>query len=159
MLELQNSMPLYWFHIDTTEQPQIVAERIRPLVGEDPGWWKYLWRSWWRVGPPFIGSVGDNSFRLRRDIHYRNSFLPLIRGHIFPVGTGTRINVTMHLHPVVGLFILFLLAAAAHGAAWGLFAFAGALTAAGFFPEALKAQRLLTDALLKTDAKVPPGPQ
>jgi hypothetical protein len=151
-------MPLYWFHVDTTEQPQIVAERIRPLVGKDPGWWEYLWRSWWRVGPPFIGSLGDNSFRLRRDIHYRNSFLPVIRGHIFPAGTGTRINVTMHLHPVVGFFMLFFLVAISHRAAWGFCACGFALMAGGFFPEALIAQRLLTNALLKTETKVP-GPQ
>ena len=59
---------------------------------------------------------------------------------------------TMHLHPVVALFMLFYLGATGHGAAWGLFAFGVALTVGAFFPEALKAQRLLTNALLKTEA-------
>jgi hypothetical protein len=46
-------------------------------------------------GPPFIGSVQDHSFRIRRDIRYRNSFLPLVWGHIVPTPTGTRVIVTV----------------------------------------------------------------
>lgn len=164
MLELHNPMPLYWFHIDSPEQPQVLAKRIRSIVREEPGWrgiFRRIWRRDEPSGPPFIGSVGDASFKLRRDIRGRNSFLPLVWGHIIPTETGARVNVTMYIHPVVALFMVFWLGSTGSGALtdtsafhlilWGMFVFGVALTTGGFFPEALKAQRLLTITILKSE--------
>ena len=102
-----------------------------------------------------------NELRFYRDIRYRNSFLPRIYGKVVPSPGGAQVDVLMTLHPVVALFILFWLGAVGFGAAvtaahsslqaalfpLGMFVFGVALTFVGFFPEALKARRLLEQNL------------
>jgi hypothetical protein len=107
--------------------------------------------------PTFVGSVQDYSFKLRRDIRYRNSFLPRIRGHLVVIPSGTRVMVLMFVHPGVGVFMMFWLGITGYAALkassssangiWGMFAFGLALLAAGFFPEAKRAKRLLLTAI------------
>lgn len=113
------------------------------------------------TGPPFIGSVQAESFAIRRDIRGRNSFLPRIKGRIIPAPTGSRISMTMFIHPFTALFMIFWLGIVGNGALmatsrtalipWGMFIFGVALTAGGFFPEALKAKRMLS-ALFRDSA-------
>jgi hypothetical protein len=55
---------------------------------------------------PFEGEVGDRKFDVRRAITYRNSFLPQIRGKISGAAEGSRIAVTMRLHPFVLIFMM-----------------------------------------------------
>jgi integrase len=57
--------------------------------------------------PPFIGTIRGDSFRMQRDIRYRNSFLPVIRVHVQAEGVGTRVTATMMLHPLVAIFMRF----------------------------------------------------
>lgn len=152
-------MPFYSFNLDVDMPPQAVAERLKSIVGQTPGLLESMaWRRRDPGGPAFIGTVSDSSFRMRRDIQYRNSFLPLIRGRFGAIGTGTWVSVTMFIHPLVALFIVFCLGVALSVAlsdqagswmGWGFFAFGIALTAAGFFPEAMKARRLISEALLR----------
>jgi hypothetical protein len=150
-------MPIYVFRIDVPFARHVVTERIQSVVREEPplGQW---FRSAGPVVEPFIGRVQDESFKLRRDIRYRNSFLPLVRGRIVPTATGTRVTVTMFLHPFVALFTVFWLGIAGYGAvtdtssglfSWGMFAFGVLLVTGGFFPEAFAAKRILSEALLK----------
>jgi len=54
---------------------------------------------------PFEGEVGDGTFNVQRAITYRNSFLPRIRGTISAAPDGSRIAVTMRLHPLVLVFM------------------------------------------------------
>src|SRR5260370_114671 len=96
-------MPLYWFHLDEPAKPDVLMERLRSIVRQEPGLresFHSMWRSQEPNGPPFIGYVRDDSFSLRRYIRYRNSFLPRIRGRIIPANNGTRINVIMFIHPL-----------------------------------------------------------
>jgi len=51
------------------------------------------------------------TFHMRRDIRYRNSFLPRVHGHVMFDPVGTRVRVTMRLHPVAAGFVLFWLRA------------------------------------------------
>jgi hypothetical protein len=151
-------MPIYRFQIDVNAPPQVVAERLKSIVGEEPGFWGSMaWRSRGSTDSSFVGTVEDDSFRIRRDIRYRNSFLPLIWGRITLTGTGSRIYVTMFLHPLVALFMVFWLVMAGNFAlnlqppslvAVGMFIFGVVLTVAGFFPEAIKAKRLISEAVL-----------
>jgi hypothetical protein len=154
-------MPLYRFHIDATAPPQAVTERLRRAVRKRPGFGEYfrtMWSSRSSGGPPFIGSVQDHSFRIRRDIRYRNSFLPLVWGHIVPTPTGARVIVTMFMPPFTLVFILFWLGIVGRGALmvksaspailWGMFIFGIALCIGGFIPEAVKAKRLLSTIVL-----------
>lgn len=152
-------MPFYSFNLDLDIPPQAVAERLQSIVGQKPGLFESMaWRQHDPGNPPFIGTVSDTSFKMRRDIQYRNSFLPLIRGRFGAIGTGTWVSVTMFIHPLVALFVVFWLGVALSVAVsdqagslmgWGFLAFGIALTAAGFFPEAMKARRLISEALLR----------
>jgi len=149
-------MPLYRFHIDTTVPPQAVTERLRCAVRDSPKFREFFGRKN-PDGPPFIGSVRDFSFRIRRDIRYRNSFLPLVWGHIVPTPMGARVVVTMFMHPLVLAFMLFWLGAVVWGglktassAGLWMSMFAIALSAAGFIPEVVTAKRLLSAIVLSS---------
>jgi len=156
-------MAVFFFHIDVDAPPHLVTERLRSVVREKGEFGKGLGEMSRREPPvisPFAGSVEEGSFKIRRDIGYQNSFLPLIYGRIVPIPTGTRVSVTMFLHPLVVVFVVVGLGSlgvrglvgrsASHGALWGMLAFLIALTAGGFFPEAIKAKRLLAEAVSQT---------
>jgi len=53
----------------------------------------------------FEGSVSENSFKIFRCIHYRNSFLPLIIGSIEAHEYGSTINIRMRMAIPVIVFI------------------------------------------------------
>jgi hypothetical protein len=152
-------MPFYFFHIDAAVPPRAVTERLRYAVRDRPKFSEYwTWKG--PDGPPFIGSVHDSSFRIRRNIRYRNSFLPLVWGRIVPTPTGARIAVTMFMHPFTLAFMLFWLGMVGRGALidksaspaslWGMFVFGIALCTGGFIPEAVKAKRLLSTIVLNS---------
>src|SRR5260370_20806151 len=136
-------MPLYRFHIDATVPPQAVAERVRCAVRDRLKFREYFGQKN-PDGPPFVGSVRDFSFRIRRDIRYRNSFLPLVWGHIVPTPMGARVVVTMFMHPFVLAFMLFWLGMVGWGALKSassaglraMFCFALPLSLPCFIPEA-----------------------
>ena len=157
-------VPLYRFQIRSSLPVQAVLERVCGLVRAAPGFWPSLKESFGsrpERTPPFIGKLEGNEFRIYRDIRYRNSFLPRIYGQVAESLRGTEINVTMSLHPLVTAFLLFWLGAVGFGGVaalasanmkaalipFGMFFFGVVLTLAGFFPEALKARRLLEQNL------------
>ncbi len=157
-------MPFYRFHIEVALPQQVVMERIRALVRKQPGFWQSFGEQWKPQdppSPPFIGSVEEESFKFYRDIRYRNSFLPRVQGRLVATPTGTRVNVIMFLHPFVAVFVTFWLGMVGFGALTifsagevsslipaGMFLFGVALVCGGFFSEAFKAKRILSDALL-----------
>jgi hypothetical protein len=152
-------MPFYRFEIEVNAQPPAVVERLRAIVRGKLSFRESLRQAFpfnKAEGAPFIGSVLDDSFKMRRNIRYRNSFLPMIRGRISSYGVGTRVSVTMFLHPVVVIFMIFWLGMVASVAfsyptlspiPWGMLAFGIALPVGGFIPEAIKAKRLITEAV------------
>jgi hypothetical protein len=164
-------MPFYRFALETVAPPEVVAERLRTIVREEPRASDYSFRNLWKArdksGPPFVGSVHGVAFQLRRDISGRNSFLPRIRGQIIPMANATRVNVIMFMHPFTVVFMLFWLAGVGYGT-WdafahprfpgafdqyillGMFAFGVALSAGGFFPEVTRAKHLLSAAILNS---------
>ena len=155
-------MPLYHFHIDADVPPQAVTERLNVAVRKKLGFRQNIREMFTRgspSGPPFIGSVDAYSFRIRRDIRYRNSFLPLIWGRIVSTPQGARVNITMFLHPFVSIFMLFVLWDLSYKAftvASGSFSFFLGIIIfvvfclAGFIPEAVKARRLLCKIVLSS---------
>jgi hypothetical protein len=154
-------MPLYRFQIHSHLTSEAVLERVGALMRERPGFRQLLKESFGgrpESGPPFIGKVVGNEFKCHRYILYRNSFLPRIRGHVHSSPNGSRIDVMMYLHPVVAVVMLLWLGAVGLGAAAalgqvkrgaaalvpiGLLVFGVVLTLTGFYPEAIKARRLL----------------
>lgn len=78
-------------------------------------------------------------------------------GRMVPTPAGTRVVVTMRMHLLTMVFMLFwfggvgfaaLTENSAHSASlWGMFLFGVALCTVGFVPEAMKAKRLLSSIL------------
>jgi hypothetical protein len=163
-------VPFYRFEIDVDAPPPVVVERLRSIV-RDKLTIRESFRRMWPfgnpIGAPFIGSVQDESFKIRRDIRYRNSFLPMIRGRVTPNGVGARVYVTMFIHPLVALFMIFWFGVVGYGAVsvpstssmipGGMFIFGIALTLGAFIPEAIKARRLISDAVTNSSAGALPG--
>ncbi|MBD2040872.1 WD40 repeat domain-containing protein [Microcoleus sp. FACHB-672] len=56
---------------------------------------------------PYEGTINDSGFDIRRIIHYRNSFLPKIRGRFEPLSQGTLIHVTLRVPTFIIAFLLF----------------------------------------------------
>ena len=163
-------MPFYRFHLDTPLSESAASERIQKFTRPHRAFreWvafniKNITREDNTAGPPFLGTVG-RTFRLRRDIRYRNSFLPLIRGRIVPSARGSRVNVTMFVHRLLALFMIFWFSGLGYGVVqlWvhrkqavpfavlipaAMILFGLALMLACFIPEAIKAKRLLESAI------------
>src|SRR6266540_7483414 len=146
-------MPFYRFQIDSPLPAQTVLLRIHTLVREKPGFWQSVKESFGRRQnncPPFIGKVEGDAFRMYRDIRYRNSFLPQVRGSVVSTSHGSRVLITMYLHPLVALFVLFWLGTVGTGALAalnsqngnsglslipaGMFLFGVVLTVGAFYP-------------------------
>ena len=149
--------------IDVPKPPAEVAADLRAFV-EPRKWFRFSWNH-----KPFEGNVFPTGFRIWRIIHYRNSFRPVLHGHFEETSDGTRVHVTMKLHPLVfgflcywfGFLALFSLAgglasiqnAGANSfllgfgfcAGMGLFGFG--LTYFGFWFEVPKSRKLLEQAL------------
>jgi hypothetical protein len=157
-------MPLYRFHIESPLDSHEVLERIGNLVRKEPAFWPSLKEAFgWRPSntPPFIGKVEGNTFRIYRDIRYRNSFLRRNQGRVEASRHGTSVDVKMTLHPAVAIFMIAWIGAGGFGifgangdanskiwlvpAAFVILGFV--LTSVCFFPEALKARRILQRSL------------
>src|SRR5437763_11727576 len=161
------SMPFYRFHLDTALPEPAAFERVREFTRPRRTFRESIGIAFRRddaASPPFLGTVGRSCFRLRRDIRYRNSFLPLIWGRIVPSPRGSRINVTMFLHPLVAVFMIIWFSGLGYALAqlWvhrkeavpfavlipaAMFLFGVALVLVCFIPEAIKAKRLLESAI------------
>jgi len=159
-------MPFYAFHLDVPAPPDVVAERVRVAVGQVPTFWQSMKSSWRGPKPSgrqFLGKVTGRSFRIRRDIQYRNTFLPLIRGTIVATPNGSRVNVFMFMHPAALTFMLgwfgmlvsvewrLLDANVARSyVPLAMMVFGLVLSLGGFFYEALKVMPLLSEAVFNT---------
>lgn len=156
-------MPLYRFHIDVILSPEAVAERLQSVTCVPPGFFEHLASF---VQPSrarselFFGCVEPSCFRIHRNIRYRNSFLPNIRGRISGSKRGTRVDVLMYMNPFVAAFVAFCLFTASQGAiAYSIthHTFApialimgiSLISMGGFFLEALKAKKMLASLWLE----------
>ena len=116
---------------------------------------------------PFEGEVEQRTFDLKRTIGYQNAFLPRIQGTVDATPGGSRISVTMSLHPVVLVFMTAWLGFAAvgcgallvsglsgRGSVYGalgpavMFVLGWTLAAGGFTFEERIATRLLADVMM-----------
>ena len=149
-------LPYLRYELESGKTPAEVEEAMRAVV--EP---KRLFR-FGGGAQPFEGVVGDGAFDVRRIIGYRNSFLPQIRGTISAAAEGSRISITMSLHPLVLGFMIVWLGGVGAGcfamlmhviqkggtllqvvAPAGMLAFGWLLSAGGFTFEARKAAALL----------------
>jgi hypothetical protein len=155
-------IPLEKFTIHSSLNPDRVRETLLTVV--EPR--QILPWNAKNSAKPYQGEIGDRAFQISRNINYRNSFLPTIDGRITPEGTGSQIEISMSLDPVVFIFmlvwlgmvgnmgILFLLATLSEGKfepaaliLLGMFLFGCLLPFVGFKPEAQKAKKFLIQLL------------
>lgn len=151
-------MPFCMFTLSTSLPLSEVEARIQPLIAPpDP---TFSFQRPEPGGPPFQGSFSPPHFKVSRRIQYRNSFLPVIHGSLGAGAVGSEIRLVMHVHLIVLAFmcvwfggVLFSLSLSSF--AWdephlmplGMAVFGVALTCGGFFPEAIKAARLIREAV------------
>jgi hypothetical protein len=95
-------VPYEQMTIETAQPPATVATKMAGHI--EP-------RRWIRIPfsqkyETFEGTVGEDGFEINRIINYRNSFLPQIKGRFESLRPGTRIIITMKLHPLVLAFMI-----------------------------------------------------
>ena len=82
-----------------------LAAAVKPRLN-----WKqrFQMRNWRRDGK-FMGEVAETRFDIVRDINYRNSFLPFIKGSIALAqsGAGSDVTVSMKMQRLVTIFTGF----------------------------------------------------
>ena len=96
-------LPYDAFTIQTPDSLAIVLEKLAAHIEPSK---TFRW-SFSRDHAPYEGRISDTGFEIHRIIHYRNSFLPIIRGRFDPLPNGTAIHITMGLHPVIIGFLGF----------------------------------------------------
>jgi hypothetical protein len=87
---------LPWRHYEVTSplnQAQIAA--ALQAATTLPSRWSGFWPR--TQSADFEGTVTPGGFTISRIIRYRNSFLPVITGHIDTIATGARVTISMRL--------------------------------------------------------------
>lgn len=115
-MKLSHIIPLRRIVLETSLSPDEVSSVLGEIMGK---------RSWTSMvcmprndDAPYRGSVSETGFRLLRNINYRNSFQPVIKGEIETATFGSRIKVTMRLMwPILVFSAIWML-----GATFGSFA-------------------------------------
>jgi hypothetical protein len=160
---------LYRTRLHASANAATVLARVEAVTDPDPDLgtrFKSAFRMGARPGEkPFVGRVEGSSFKILRRIYYRNSFRPQIRGAVSDESGGSHVDLTMMISPVVVVFLLVwfgMMSVFASIALREILPSAGGwrviiMLAAGlailalgwalFFFEALKARRLLEQAI------------
>lgn len=95
-------LPSDTFTLQTPDPLPIVVERLARQIEPIKAWRRFSYDR-----KLYQGSIDDTGFKMTRIIHYRNSFLPVIRGQFETSPTGTIVRVSMKLHPFVIGFLVF----------------------------------------------------
>jgi hypothetical protein len=132
-------LPYDSFQLVVDEPISQVQERLAAHV-EPRNFWNFFGSS----GNSFVGKIEGNSFKICRDISYRNSFLPIMCGTLEPHPSGTKISVRMRLHLLVMAFLIFWF--------WQAIKFVLPFTAVAFWAEIGQAAVMVGAALLMTYA-------
>ena len=89
------------YEIQTPIQLEEVVRRLEEQI--EPA-------KWFRISHThkfFQGEVSREGFKITRIVHYRNSFLPVIRGTFKQGEPGVTVLIRMRLHPFVTAFMYF----------------------------------------------------
>ncbi|NJK37442.1 MAG: hypothetical protein HC835_02675 [Oscillatoriales cyanobacterium RM2_1_1] len=95
-------LPYENFTVQSSEPLTAVVRRLEAQIEAPRIRWSFS-----RNHPPYAGKLSENGFEVRRIIHYRNSFLPRIRGQFEASSGGTKVRIRMDLHPLIIAFLLF----------------------------------------------------
>jgi hypothetical protein len=92
-------LPIENITYKTSLKESEVIEKLRDLVGQ---------RKFFALQndtKPYKGKINGNTFKMEREINYRNSFLPTIQGSVIKDFNGTVIKVKMRLSIPVIVFM------------------------------------------------------
>lgn len=167
-------LPQDKFILLSPEQPVELLDRLRDYLSKPPVFEFKMGSLSPEPTKPFYGKIQDQTFRVWRNIRYRNSFQPIVNGNFDFHPMGTQIILIMKMHPAVRIFCyiwlafvlvslmtllptyssdlndpeaLFILAAPL-----GIFAFFLALVYGAFYFEARKTKPLLIDIFQAREA-------
>jgi len=108
-------LPYEKYTFETLLEKDEVLRRISGIIRSEKSM-RFLNDAW---EPSFEGQVTENSFRLKRIINYRNSFLPILTATIESKGGICILKIQMRLmHSVLGFMMIWMT-----GVLIGLFAF------------------------------------
>jgi hypothetical protein len=93
--------PFEHLTIETPLAPEEVRQRLAEVVEPRRGF-----RSFSRNHKAYQGEFRDYQFEVTRIIHYRNSFLPVIKGEIRQDLGGSVIDIKMYPHIFVIIFMI-----------------------------------------------------
>jgi len=97
-------LPYENFYISTNLKPDAAEAALAQEVAPDADFsFKTIFSD--RSGEYFLGTVANGNLKIRRQIYYRNTFLPRITGDIEPYLNGSRIHIKMKLHIVILVFV------------------------------------------------------
>jgi len=99
-----NLLPYDKFCIVSSLKPTEVQEQLQSEVGPTAGF-SFINMFSRSDGKFFEGFAVKGNFEFKRGIQYRNSFLPMIKGHTEGWLNGSRVYVKMRLQPVVVVFM------------------------------------------------------
>ena len=100
-------LPYYQLTITTERSLPDVIDDLAPHIQATPTWGN-LRVNRVRDAVLYFGTLSESGFKIRRVIHYRNSFLPQISGTFEPSSDGRlTVRMTFSLHPFVIGFMLF----------------------------------------------------
>ena len=85
----------------TSDSLPVVLQRLNAKV-EPPELFRFSTKH-----APYQGTISEEGFRINRIIHYRNPFLPIIRGRFEVQSHQTLIHVQMSINPFVKTFLIF----------------------------------------------------
>jgi hypothetical protein len=97
-----NLLPHDKFNVFVHLPPWEVCRRLLENVSE-----KTFWSDLFPGDMKFKGDIQESSFKIYRNIGYRNSGLPVLCGELEEIEGGTKIKVEMRLHRFVQLFLGF----------------------------------------------------
>lgn len=92
-------LPYDNFTIVTPDSLRIIVERLSTNI-EPPKAFRFSTRH-----ALYQGSIDSESFQISRIIHYRNSFLPRIRGRFEAQPHQTLIHIQMSINPFILMFL------------------------------------------------------
>lgn len=99
-----NLLPTNRFTLTSPDPlPQVVARLATYIEPAKTKRWRFSGDH-----APYEGTISETGFEISRIIviHYRNSFLPVIRGQFEVVPTGTAVHIRQGLHPLVIVFLV-----------------------------------------------------
>lgn len=94
-------LPYEHYTIKTSLSTDDIITRLKEGLDE----WKSMRWFWSKNTHPYEGAVDGMTFRMRRIIRYRNSFLPTVSGSITQRHGVSLVEIRMKMHPIAIAFV------------------------------------------------------